>query len=305
MNDYRKHGTIITIHVLAILVFVGSLITPAVAQGQRTLERQITRLTAEVAMLKATIERLRAENAELRERLAQYDAPSTDAPEPAAQPAEPAVQEPASPDDTPTTPDDPNAVDSSEFDLSREPEADRRVYQRLQNRHSFEFEGMALEEVVQHISGVAGVNIATRWATLNAVGVRRDSEVNIRLSDATVEQALRLVLEQVAGVSPLGFYVSQGVITITTHSDLYGEMMTRVYDIRDLVTARLTDGTSRQEIIDTIIHDIMTFVDQPSWDRTSAIISGHQGQLTIEQTRHNHLVIGVLLAQWREARDLR
>ncbi|MCK4601180.1 MAG: hypothetical protein KAU28_01855, partial [Phycisphaerae bacterium] len=125
--------------------------------------------------------------------------------------------------------------EGAEYDQSRESEANRRVYQQLQAKQTFELDGITLEDVLQYIANVAGVNIHVKWNTLNAAGVDRNSEVNIRLIDVPVEKALRVILEDVAGVNPLGFYVDEGVITISTQSDLDQNMQTRVYDIRDMI----------------------------------------------------------------------
>jgi len=104
--------------------------------------------------------------------------------------------------------------------LRGEDEDSRRVRKQLQARRSFEFLGIALEAAIKYITNVAGVNIHTKWAFLNAAGVSRDSEVNVTLGEVTIEKALRVILEDVSGASPLGFYVDDGVITISTMSDL-------------------------------------------------------------------------------------
>ncbi len=104
--------------------------------------------------------------------------------------------------------------------LRGEDEDSRRVHQQLQDKQSFDLDGIALEVVIQYISKAAGVNIHTKWASLNAAGVSRDTEVSIRLVGVSVEKALQVILEDVSGVDPLGFYVDDGVITISTRSDL-------------------------------------------------------------------------------------
>ncbi len=221
------------------------------------------------------------------------------------------------------------------FDRSRDSEANRRVYQQLQDRQIFEFDGIALEDVIQYIAEVAGVDIHVKWEMLNAAGVSESSEVDIRLlQGVTVEKALRIILEDVAGVNPLGFFVDDGVITISTQSDLNQNMYTRVYDIHDMIlrvpdfpgprldlsTGATTgqdigggsifeddededDEPTRQEIIDNLIEQIEQIVDERSWDDGGAI-SEFGGQLIVRQTRENHLAILDLLGQLREARAI-
>jgi len=215
--------------------------------------------------------------------------------------------------------------EGAEFDQSRESEANRRVYQQLQAKQTFELDGITLEDVLQYISNVAGVNIHVKWGTLNAAGVDRNSEVNIRLIDVPVEKALRVILEDVAGVNPLDFYVDEGVITISTQSDLAQNMQTRVYDIRDLLIhvpdfeasqldlaakteeAQLPERAEeeeidREEIINDLIDRIMEIVDERSWDEGS--ITEYRGQLIVKQTKENHLKILELLKMLREARAI-
>lgn len=220
------------------------------------------------------------------------------------------------------------------YDRSRDSEANRRIYQQLQDRQTFEFDGIALEDVIQYIAEVAGVNIHVKWEMLNAAGVSEDSEVNIRLLEVTIDKALRIILQDVEGVNPLGFFVDDGVITISTQSDLNQNMYTRVYDIHDMIlrvpdfpgprldlsTGATTgqnigggsifeddedeeDEPSRQEIIDNLIEQIEQIVDERSWDDGGSI-SEFGGQLIVRQTRENHLAILDLLGQLREARAI-
>ena len=220
-----------------------------------------------------------------------------------------------------------------EYDQSRESEVNRRVYQQLQERQTFDFEDIDLEIVIQYIRTNSGVNIHVKWDALNAAGIATDTEVTVQLIDVTVEKALRVILEDVAGVNPLGFYVDEGVITISTQSDLDRNMTTLVYDIRDMIL-RVPDfigprldlnvataggqGTgisqifeeeredeedlSRQDIIDSLIDKIRQVVPDSSW--IEGTIDEYRGQLIVKQTRENHLKILDLLNQLREARAI-
>ena len=221
-----------------------------------------------------------------------------------------------------------------QYDQSRESEPNRRVYQQLQERQTFDFVDIDLEVVIQYIRTNSGINIHVKWDALNAAGISTDTEVTVKLIDVTVEKALRVILEDVAGVNPLGFYVDEGVITISTQSDLDRNMTTRVYDIRDMILRvpefigpRLDlnvatqaggqgtgistifeeeredeDEMTRQEIIDSLIEKITQVVPDSSWIEGS--IDEYRGQLIVKQTRENHLKILDLLNQLREARNI-
>ncbi|MDY6912935.1 MAG: hypothetical protein SVT52_00520, partial [Planctomycetota bacterium] len=117
-----------------------------------------------------------------------------------------------------------------------ESEADRVVRQRLRVKlQTLDFADIQFKDVVQFLRETSGVSIYVNWRALEAVGVDRATTVNVHLVGVTFEKALRIILNDVGGVTPLKFVVDEGVITVSTDDDLSRRTTTRVYDIRDLI----------------------------------------------------------------------
>ena len=114
--------------------------------------------------------------------------------------------------------------------------ANRAVRQKLRERQQkLEFTDVPLEQVIEFIRDISGVSIDPRWSALEQAGVTRETPVKVKLSGVTIEKALRTILEGVSTVTPLGYVIDEGVITISTKDDLARQTIVRVYDIRDLI----------------------------------------------------------------------
>ncbi len=114
--------------------------------------------------------------------------------------------------------------------------ANRAVRKKLMQTHrKFEFSGVPFEQVTEFMREVSGASIHVKWNALEQAGINRDTPVNVKLTDVTIEKALRTVLDDVGGINPLGFVIDDGVITISTRNDLSRQVVTRVYDISDLI----------------------------------------------------------------------
>ena len=83
-----------------------------------------------------------------------------------------------------------------------------------------EFSGIPFGDVVQFLRDVSNINIHVKWEALRAANIDKYTAVNVKLTQVTVEKALRTALDGVGGVNPLGFVVDEGVITISTKDDL-------------------------------------------------------------------------------------
>lgn len=120
---------------------------------------------------------------------------------------------------------------------TNETESDRQT--RLKLKHKIEkvdFTNIPLQDVISFIREVSGTNIYVNWAALQPAGVDKTTQVDVHLSQVSVEKALKVVLEYVGGATAqLNFVVNDGVIKISTKEDLSKDTVTRVYDIRDLI----------------------------------------------------------------------
>ncbi len=115
--------------------------------------------------------------------------------------------------------------------------AENRAVRRklMETQRKLEFTGVPFEQVVEFMRDISGVSIHVKWTALEQAGVNRDTPVNVKLTDVTIEKALRTILDDVGGITPLDYVIDEGVITISTRDDLSRQTVTRVYDIRDLI----------------------------------------------------------------------
>ena len=224
-----------------------------------------------------------------------------------------------------------------------ESEADRAVRAKLKTRlQKLDFDNIEFSDVIQFLRDVSGLSIYVKWQALSAAGVEKATTVTIHLGNVTVEKALRVILDDVGGVNPLGFIVEEGVVTITSNEDLQSRTITRVYDIRDMIVrvpnfkgprmeldvqagqgsssgggggggggglfeeeATADDEMTKEQIIEQIKSAITETIAPDSWaDSTRVGIRELHGQFIITQTADNHRAILELVGQLREARAL-
>ena len=124
-----------------------------------------------------------------------------------------------------------------------ETKMDRVVKKQLDTRvPKLDFEDMELSQVFQFLRDVSGSNIHVKWRALARESVEPATTVNVHLTNVTFRKALDTILEDVAtggepgvGETGLGYVINEGVITVSTKSDLGKQTVVRVYDIRDMI----------------------------------------------------------------------
>ena len=186
---------------------------------------------------------------------------------------------------------------------------------------SLTFEAVAFTDVIDSLRDISGSKISVNWKAVEAAGIDRKTPVSVNLRNIKTSKALEVILESVgSGQSKLGFTVDDGVITVSTQAELYRNVVTRVYDIRDLlvilpgfaytreftVPAPATQPVTRETIVQDITRLIMDTVSTDSWkDRggPAGTLRELEGQLIITQTADNHREIVALLEQLRKERS--
>lgn len=104
------------------------------------------------------------------------------------------------------------------------------------------FEENKLENVIDYIRNVTGVNFYVNWTPLqNSAGIERDSPVSLQLKGVPASRVLDMVLEQVNAASgdiePLAWEYRGDVVVLSTKEDMRFMAYTRLYVVRDLVLA--------------------------------------------------------------------
>ncbi len=223
----------------------------------------------------------------------------------------------------------------------------REAAQKLDTPVPINFEANPLEAVISYLRTTTGVNIFVNWPALNLEGIEEDMPITLQLSDVSARNALEKVIQLAnagAGgpLNPATFSIIDGVVEISTQSELNRTTEARVYDIRDLLVQvpnfedapefELSDalesgGTgggggggggsifgdseseddddqpTRQELIDQILELIQDSVGTPDeWLNLDSTIRELNGNLIIKTTPQNHRQIVGVLGDLREQR---
>lgn len=203
--------------------------------------------------------------------------------------------------------------------------ADAAVRERLQKDvGQLTYNSTPLGQVLDELSKAAGAPVRVDWQALAAAGIDRNATVTARVRASTLAKALDVILLTVGdGKAEIGFAVEQGAIRVSTRNELEGPPVTRVYEVRDLITVppdaapagdpppepdpdALPPGTAarRRKVTADVIELIMDTVDPDSWSKGGATIREHGGQLIVRANEVNQVQIAALLGQLRETRDI-
>jgi general secretion pathway protein D len=188
---------------------------------------------------------------------------------------------------------------------------------------------------------ITGANILVNWKALEAAGIDKQStQVSVMLHDVKFSKVLDIILQE-AGAGKLAYTIDGGVITISTADELNKVVVTRVYDITDLLinpnfdptiqsigsgssqvggssgggsgtttigqntnNSQNSTSTRQQQLLD-IKKKIENTVEFSSWKDNDpngyGQIDDFNNQLIITQTSEVHDKIQNLLTQLREA----
>jgi type II secretory pathway component GspD/PulD (secretin) len=137
----------------------------------------------------------------------------------------------------------------------------RRILGLLETKRiPVDFKDNTLADVVGFLEAVTNLNIDVDWASLEPLGITRESTVALKLTNVPVQTVLDKVLGKVSSdeTNRADWAVTDGVLTIASDAALRLNRSTVVYDIRDL------------------LDEVPDFVDAPQFDLNS-VLSGAQG----------------------------
>jgi len=122
------------------------------------------------------------------------------------------------------------------------------------------FDGVGFSDVIDFLRDVSGANIFVNWKALEAAGIDKNAPVTARLFNVKFSKALQVILDSVSTAqAKVGYTIDDGVITISSGDDLNKNVLTRVYDIRDLII------------------NVPDFTDAPKFDLNSATQQSQAG----------------------------
>lgn len=120
----------------------------------------------------------------------------------------------------------------SESDMNRA--VRRRLDESVPEVH---FSDASLRSALDQLRDKNGLNLHVNWPALASAGVNPDTPISLDLKHVRLDKVLDLVLQDAGGMNAkLGYDVDDGVVTVSTKDDLNSRTVTRVYNVRDLLT---------------------------------------------------------------------
>jgi type II secretory pathway component GspD/PulD (secretin)/tetratricopeptide (TPR) repeat protein len=221
-------------------------------------------------------------------------------------------------------------------------EDNRRTLAVLESKKiPVKFTDQPLDSVLTFVKSVAGVDMDIDWASLDVVGVTKETPVTLELSRVNAKGVLDKVMERASQDPSNGaaWTIKDGAVFVASQEVVDRERVLAIYDIQDLLVvvpnfedapefnlqtvlqgargggqSPFQDGNeeeedlpTREERIDELVDIITTNVDPEGWEDASGNrgrIEQFQGNLVITQTPENHREIRGLLSKLRDQRSL-
>ena len=140
---------------------------------------------------------------------------------------------------------------------SRVPSTLRYLNERIEE---VTFEDAPLDAVMDWLAGLTPMNVKVKWQVLEDAGIERDKPISMNVRNLRLSQVLWLLMQEAGGTDlKLAYRASGELLIISTAADLGQEMVTRVYDVSDLLVR------------------VQDFRNAPQLDITQASQGGTQG----------------------------
>lgn len=227
---------------------------------------------------------------------APVEEPPTGARKPEPPPSEsPKPESPPAPPSLPT----PSAKEEGPFPLNSR-QAEAAILKALAELSEAEFSDTPLPEVIEYWQKRHKIPIFLDRRACENVGVNVDHPITIQKKACS----FRAILEQVLDGLDLTWTIRHESLWITTPEETENRLITRVYDVDDLLPARTEDlWSDLEELVDVITSTVAV----NRWDDVGGagsirpLIVRGRGFLVIQQTWSIHLEIIQLLEDIREA----
>lgn len=162
--------------------------------------------------------------------------------------------------------------------LERRTPRELEIEQKLKSPVLLKYENTPLSEVVSGLSELAGVNIHLDPRGLTQEGVNTDTPVTITLTkEVTLKSALNLILEPLH----LSYVINDEVLKITSEQLRDGQLITKPYNVADLVTPIPNFVPSSNMGLQGLINDSMAAAGQ------GKIGFGSTGPTVLVNDRHS------------------
>ncbi len=173
------------------------------------------------------------------------------------------------------------------------------------------FDPAALGEAIDRFRPATRAHAFVNWRALEAAGIDRTAPVTVRVRNVKASKALTALLDAIVhGRDALSFSVDDGAILVTTKADLADNLVTKVYDVRELILGRKAKTSDvppadRERLANDIVTLIVESVGAKSWREPGGLGSARHlsGQVIVTQTPDNHRTIDQALTKLRQHRE--
>ena len=117
------------------------------------------------------------------------------------------------------------------------------------------FDNVPFCDVIDFFRDTTGANISVNWQALEQQGVDKNAPITTRVKDVSFDTVLNSTLRQL-GAEQAVVVIDQGVITITSGWDLPSYMLTKTYDVKDLVSEQ-AEPNAMQSLV-TVVQTVAT-----------------------------------------------
>ncbi len=97
------------------------------------------------------------------------------------------------------------------------------------------FTNVALKDCFDFLRDISGANLHINWKAIESVGITEDTQVNVRLRGVTLRKVLNVLMSKSGATGQLTFYSDEGVIEVTTRELADKQLITKVYNVEDLM----------------------------------------------------------------------
>jgi hypothetical protein len=181
----------------------------------------------------------------------------------------------------------------------RKTETADQAIQAFDAEVSFSFNGASLTEALKVIGEKKHLEIQLDRAALKAAEIDPDAiQVTLTAKNISLRSALRRLLSP----HQLACAVVGGELTVTTKAKADTTLLTRVYEVQDLLIRDEKGGVDYDSLIDLIV----SMLAPPTWSRqggSASIEPGPFGTLVVSQNSDVHEFIGDLFGAMRKLKD--
>lgn len=176
-----------------------------------------------------------------------------------------------------------------------------KIEAALEERGDFVHNDVPLSEVMDEIAQKHHINVVIDHRSLDDVGLGADTPVTANLTDLPLDSRLTLMLREL----DLTWTIDEGVLLVTTPEESENRLITRIYEVGDLIKFQDKEGEEWQDY-DQLIEVITSTIQPDSWDEVGGAGAiepspfGNAEMLTIAQTYQIHRRIEKYLKTLRE-----